>query len=172
MSSTAEIIEQFAPLFVILFALVPVLTIFAFNKTGEKPKPANYHWLIVYLIVLALIACLIIVLKGIDLMPVDNSDRSLFICSILAIACIDQALNLMPVRVRLQFDLVGLLLYSIILLCSMPLLWQILRQTLSAELSNKPEIMRAAEITLMLLMVIICVINGLIKRVKRKENHQ
>lgn len=169
MSSSIEIIAQFAPMAVCLLAAIPILFLYAFNKRAEKPQPANYHGLIVYLIVLVLISIATIVVNGIELMPINNSDRSLFICSILIIACIDQCLNMLPVREKLQFDLTGLLLYSIILLCGMPILWQISRHTIPQDISSRTGLMDAMQIGLMLALVIFCIVQGLIKKIKHKQ---
>jgi hypothetical protein len=122
------------------------------------------------LIVLVLAAFMLVVLQGMQLMAVDSSDRSLFICSILLIACIDQLLNLLPLRIRLQFDIAELLLYSTLLICSVPLLWQVSRYVVPLEISSKPGIMRAVEISLMLIMVVLCVSSGFIKKSKPKQN--
>ena len=101
-------------------------------------------------------------------MSVDNSDCSLFICSILIIACIDQCLSLMPIKMKLHFDLAGLLLYSIILLCAVPLIWQISAFLIPSQLSSGT-LMRVIEIGLMLVMVALCVSNGFIKKVRHKD---
>lgn len=164
MSPFAEIAEQFAPLFIALFAALPVLIVHVRRKSGKIPSQVSEYWLIAYLIVLGLIACAMILVKGMELMPVDNADRSLFLCSILTLACLDQCVSFIPVRIRLQFDLVGLLLYSIILLCAMPVLWQISRHIISSDISNQTGIMHGTEITLMLTMVVLCVVNGFIKK--------
>jgi hypothetical protein len=166
MNANIQIIEQFAPMTICLLAAIPVLFLYAFNKGAEKPQPANYHFLITYLICLILISIVMIVMKGIALMAVDNSDRSLFICSVLLIACIDQAINFLPLRKKLQFDLGGLLLYSIVMVCAMPLVWEISRRIISPAISNQPNIMHAAEISLMLIMVTLCIAAGFSKKLR------
>jgi hypothetical protein len=170
MNFSVEIIKPFVPVLVILLALMPFLFFRLVHKNAQNRKLAENNWLIAYLIVLVLAAFMLVVLQGMQLMAVDSSDRSLFICSILLIACIDQLLNLLPLRIRLQFDIAELLLYSTLLICSVPLLWQVSRYVVPLEISSKPGIMRAVEISLMLIMVVLCVSSGFIKKSKPKQN--
>ena len=166
MNPNLEIIEQFAYPILGLMAALPLLFLYAFNKSKEKPQPANNNFLTVYLILVGLIASVLVIAKAIELMPVASTERALFICSMLIIACIDQGLSLLPMKIKFQFDLSRLLLYSVILLCAIPLLWEISLHIIPSNISHNVTVMNTAQIILMTTIVILSFANGVIKKRK------
>ncbi len=153
-----ELINLWIPLVICLLSALPFLFIPNLAKKENESKDSSYYSVICYLLLLGLIILVFVISKSIEIMSVHNGNRALFVCAILLVACIDRIIDLWS-KLAIKTSLINRLQYFVILLCSIPIIWQLLIHLIPSEISGKTRIMSAAEILLMFIMLTLGIIN-------------
>ncbi len=165
MTIDSPIINAGIPLAIALLAAAPLILISKCGKRNEKLKSTSDNLIACYLLVLGLAIFALIVIEGIEVMGISNGTRALFLCSVLLVACIDRLINLSFIRMAIKATLANTLFYFVALLCSIPIIWQLLLYLVPQNISNQLKMMSAIEIFLMLAMLVL----GMISRPTKKK---
>lgn len=162
----SEIINLGIPLAICLLSAIPFLLVPGLGKKEEESLSATYYLTIGYFLILGLGVLVLIIAQSIEVMGINNGNRALFVCAILIAACLDRLIDLSGARIFIKTNLINRLHYFVILLCSIPIIWQLLTHLVPAEISSKLNIMGGIEILLMLIMLVLGIINRPNKKVE------
>ena len=166
MTASSDLINIGFPLGIGILSAVPFLLVPDLGKKEEESRDSTYYAIICYFLVLGLAALVLIITQGIEVMGINNGNRALFICSILVAACLDRIIDLSGTKIFIKTSLINRLHYFVILLCAVPIIWQLLTYLVPKEISSKLNIMGAIEILLMLIMLVLGIINRPNKKVE------
>jgi hypothetical protein len=159
MNIELQTINIVIPLSICAAGMLPFILIPSLRKADEDMRKPIYYGIFSYLLLLVLTILTLIIIESIKIMSYQNGARSLFICAILLIACIDKAIDFSPSMVFIKANLAKRLLYFVAVLCSIPLIWQILMSIVPTDISNRFGLMSVVQVLLMLIMFSLGVIN-------------
>ncbi len=164
MTINPELVNLGIPLAICLLSALPFLFVPTLGKSDGDTKTSPYYVAVSYLLILILVVLVLIIMQSVEIMSFNNGNRALFVCSILLVACLDRLIDLSALKVTIKASLISRLQYFVILLCSIPIIWQLLIHLIPAEISGKSKIMSAIEILLMLILLVLGIINRPFKK--------
>jgi hypothetical protein len=153
MHTEAQILNKIIPFIIGVLAILPFLFMPTLRKKDEEIAPLIYRSMLCYLICLGLVILGLIIIQSTTILEPHHSSRSLFICAILLVACMDKAINLAPQMIFIKASLIKRLLYFVFVLCSIPIARQILTSIVPRTMSENLKLMWAAEVFLVLIML-------------------
>lgn len=170
MTINPELINLGIPLAICVISALPFIFIPELGKNEENDSKYSYYYpILYYLLFLGLLILVLIIGKSFEIMSFDNGNRTIFICAVLLVACLDRIIDLWSPRITLKSSLVCRLHYFVILLCTIPILWQLLIHIIPPEISGQQKIMSGAEIFLMFIMLTLGMIN---RPARRADTHK
>ncbi len=164
MTIDSPIVNAGIPLAICLLSSLPLILMGKFGIRDNEVRSNANNLIACYLLVLGLAIFALIVIEGIEVMGINNGARALFLCSVLLVACLDRLINLSTIRKVIKTTLANTLFYFVTLLCSIPIIWQLLLYLVPQSISNQLKMMSAIEILLMLIMLVL----GMISRPTKK----
>ncbi len=170
MYTQTQILNTVIPLTISVMALLPFVFFPSLRQKDEDIKQPAYSSVFCYLICLGFAIITLIIIEAALVMGFASATRSLFISTILLVGCLDRAIDLVPQMAFIKADLLRRLAYFVNILCSIPLIWQILMYTIPKAIANNFELMGSVQILLMLIMLACGVVNHPFKKPALKQD--
>ncbi len=159
MDMHSQLIHTIIPLTVCVLGILPFLFNSRLRQNDEDIAKFTFHFMFCYLLLLGFAVIALIMVQATLVMSSHIGSPSLFICTILLVACIDKLIDLSQKMVFIKANLLKRLLYFVFLLSSIPILWQLLTKIVPESLSQNTKLMTGVEVLLILSMFALGVVN-------------
>lgn len=159
MNTQQQLLNTVTPLTIFALAFMPFILFPSLREKNEEIKQITYNSIFCYLVILGMLLIGLITLDAIEVMGTHSGPRALFITAILLIACFDKVIDLVPQMAFVKTNLIKRLAYFVTILCSIPLLWQILLWLVPESHAADLKLMTTLQIVLMLTFFALGVIN-------------
>jgi hypothetical protein len=159
MNVEGQIVNTIIPLMISVLGMLPFLFFPSIRNNDEDIEKNVYYAIFGYLLFLGFVVIGLITLQAILATRSQNNQASLFICALLLVACIDNIIDLFPGMIFVKANLLKRLLYFVLILCVIPIVWQIFGTLVPMSISSNTKLMTATEILLMISMFSLGIVN-------------